>query len=293
MAAPNYYKPTLSANNYEYTNREQDLIKQAFEAGNYTYLSKFPHRLKPLSLTNNLKKLSRSVLETPRKPRSLSLSKNHFEWMPDSYNNWKEALSKERQKNKEKRELISQNEFRWPGISKKSKAHEGFSDGKRAYITIDDPFDSFDSQAYRMKWIKECQMPSETFRPPLKPETNLSKMQIRDMISFIKNKIVVDWEDCMFVIGINSDDMIEIRFEEETIENPKGLHNYMNLLIENDEEIHYYKLRKIVQKWGFKTDGFITYVMSPPWVHSRVSDTFYSLHPEQSPKGSAFSSITN
>lgn len=76
---PHYTKATLSASLYEYTNREQDLIRQAFETGNYTYLAKFPHKLKPLSVTNNIKKLSQTLIETPLKPRAFSLSRNRFE----------------------------------------------------------------------------------------------------------------------------------------------------------------------------------------------------------------------
>ena len=71
------------------------------------------------------------------------------------------------------------------------------------------------------------------------------------MVSFIKKTLLSDWQDINFVIGTNPDDMIEIKFDSRTIDQPLGLHAYMNTLLRSNREILMYDLRKVIHYWNF------------------------------------------
>ena len=43
-----------------------------------------------------------------------------------------------------------------------------------------------------------------------------------------------------------------------------------------------YQLKKVVEDWNVTPgDGHLYYTFRPPWVTSRITDTFFALHPEQ------------
>lgn len=42
-----------------------------------------------------------------------------------------------------------------------------------------------------------------------------------------------------------------------------------------------YSLTRVVEVWNHRINGCIYFTFRPPWVHSRPSDTFYTLHPEE------------
>lgn len=131
-------------------------------------------------------------------------------------------------------------------------------------------------------------MPDSNYKATFK-----SRNQIRDMIGFLKSKIAKDWEDSVFVIGVNPEDMIELRFESESIESTQSLNTYMNLLIETDDEIFSFKLRKHISKWGLNKEGFISFVLCPPWIHPQNPSNHHSNNIDKSSKSSAFTSRTN
>ncbi len=51
----------------------------------------------------------------------------------------------------------------------------------------------------------------------------------------IKRNLLSDWSDINFVIGTNPEDLIEMRFEVYSLDSPKGLHAYLNNLINSNE----------------------------------------------------------
>jgi len=50
-----YEVPNLTSVLYDYTNKEQDLVKNAFRVGNYHSLRDLPDAVEPFSVTHNLK----------------------------------------------------------------------------------------------------------------------------------------------------------------------------------------------------------------------------------------------
>lgn len=70
------------------------------------------------------------------------------------------------------------------------------------------------------------------------------------MVGEIKRSIIEDWSDINFIIGTNPDDFIEIRFDAHSVDTIKGLHTYMNNLINKDDILLKFQLRKIGEYWG-------------------------------------------
>ena len=48
------------------------------------------------------------------------------------------------------------------------------------------------------------------------------------------------------------------------------------------DTINDYMLRKVVEDWCTKPgDGYLSFIFRPPWIHTRSSDSYYTLHPEE------------
>ena len=56
-----------------------------------------------------------------------------------------------------------------------------------------------------------------------------------DIVGEIKRNLLADWSDINFIIGTNPEDFIEIRFDTLTLDSPKGLHAYLNNLINTND----------------------------------------------------------
>ena len=73
----------------------------------------------------------------------------------------------------------------------------------------------------------------------------------------------------------NPNDFIEIKFDLTTIDTLQGLHAYMNTLINSNDEIIRFCLRKVSSFWGYKENNFVYYMLSPPWVKLYVVLTIF------------------
>ena len=104
----------------------------------------------------------------------------------------------------------------------------------------------------RAKWLEQSKNLYGDFKPSNKKHSlnYLNKKQLPDMVGEIKRHIINDWSDINFIIGTNPDDLIEIRFDSNSIDSIKGLHTYMNNLINLNDLLIKYQLRKISEYWG-------------------------------------------
>lgn len=71
----------------------------------------------------------------------------------------------------------------------------------------------------------------------------------------------------MFYIA-NPNDFIEIKFDVDTVDNLLGLHSYMNTMLNTNDDVCKYQLRKISHYWGYREQGsnFVYYMLAPPWL---------------------------
>lgn len=111
---------------------------------------------------------------------------------------------------------------------------------------------------------------------------SVNKLDLSDMVGFIKRNLLTDWSDINFVIGSNPEDFIEIRFDNDSIDAPKGLHAYMNTLITANDMMIKYRLRRIIEFWGLKSEDsqYIYYMMGPPWVKQKKPILYLKQFPQ-------------
>lgn len=64
--------------------------------------------------------------------------------------------------------------------------------------------------------------------------------------------LLADWNDVNFVIGTNPNDFIEIKFDLSTVDTLQGLQAYMNTLVNANDDIMRYMLRKVSFYWGYR-----------------------------------------
>lgn len=66
----------------------------------------------------------------------------------------------------------------------------------------------------------------------------------------------------------NPNDFIEIKFDCDTVDNMLGLHSYMNTMLNTNDEISKFQLRKVGHYWGYREQGsnFVYYMLAPPWL---------------------------
>ena len=74
---------------------------------------------------------------------------------------------------------------------------------------------------------------------------------MKDIVDKLKRLLLSDWNDVNFVIGTNPNDLIEIKFDIETADSAHGLNAYMNTLMNSNEIIACYNLRKVTQYWPY------------------------------------------
>jgi hypothetical protein len=270
---PRYARPTKSTHLYSYTNKDQDLINQGFRAGNYTFLSKFPAKIKPFGVSAALK--SQANATKVHKPRALTVKRvpASFEWMPDSYNLKHQYMRKLREESTKKRRAISSKDFIPSGTpSQQKEPHQ------RNFLSVNSSYSSASDHASRLKWIKDTQIKYGSFRAGKSLEPNQNKSNAPDIINSIKKKVANDWASTDFDIGMNSAGFIELRFYNNTIESPEGMHNYMNMLINQNPDIGKFRLKKVQNKWGMKLGKFLVFVLAPAWAKVSPGSVFQSLN---------------
>ena len=100
----------------------------------------------------------------------------------------------------------------------------------------------------------------------------MSKSNLEDIVESLKRLLLSDWNDVNFVIGTNPNDQIEIKFDMQTVDTPLGLHAYMNTMLNTNDEIIRFQLKKLPRYWGFREDNFVYYMLTPPWVKMFIND---------------------
>lgn len=66
--------------------------------------------------------------------------------------------------------------------------------------------------------------------------------------------------------------MIEIKFDASNEDTTTGLTPYMNMLVSSNRDIVKFGLRKIPSFWGYKEEGYIYFMIAPPWTRTPIND---------------------
>jgi hypothetical protein len=213
--------------------------------------------------------------------RHNSVLRNKFDypWVPDPYENLRASKNQQMAESKQKQQLISPKTFKLPGINKKLK-YEDLSGETFSYI--EDNFSNAYEHGNRIQWINNTKSINSAFKSPVKSRIPIGKGRINELINILNLKILKDWEKLSFSVVCNSDENIDIRVLDESIENKKALHSYMNVLQETDNDVQKFLLKKNMNRWGMNRGCYVYYSLIPPWVSFRTFSTSLSLYPHSS-----------
>ena len=138
------------------------------------------------------------------------------------------------------------------------------------YLCEDDPYEAGQFEMLRAKWIHDSKMLYGDFKFSAANQSlkAANKQHLPEMVGFIKRNLLTDWSDINFIIGSNPEDYIEIRLDNESVDAPKGLHAYMNTLVNTNDMMIKFRLLRIIEFWGLVSeDGkYIYYMLAPHWV---------------------------
>ena len=72
-----------------------------------------------------------------------------------------------------------------------------------AFLSQDDPYEVTKDEILRQKWIEEAKMLFGDFRPggANKPISSVERSKLPEIVDFLKNLLLSDWNDVNFVIG--------------------------------------------------------------------------------------------
>ena len=72
-----------------------------------------------------------------------------------------------------------------------------------------------------------------------------------------------------------------MKFDTTTIDHLQGLHCYMNTLVNNNDDLQRFQIRKVSYYWGYQESNFVYYMFSPPWIRLIVNDPVNQLVTKQ------------
>jgi len=302
---PHYALPNFSVVLPTYSNSEQDIITQAFRIGSCVRISALPNTIKAGGVSRSR---YQRILDNRQsaedwnvnpgaayKPKTKVFSE--FEYMPSPFSLVEELRHQERVKSEELMAAAGHTTpFRMADSAVKMKSEDAFEGGANRELRFNpypdqaDPYERADDQELRYKWLKDAQILSGPFRPAgrVKGQTDQSATELPSratlpsMVSELRAAIEEDWADYSFLVCSTDDEHIVVRFDYSTLEAEPGLGAYMNVYARSNHVISKFGLKKVVEDWNVTPgDGYLYYTFRPPWVTSRITDTFFALHPEQ------------
>jgi hypothetical protein len=294
---PHYMLPNFTSILPEYSNAEQDKIREAFSTGNYSAVSKMPNSIGP----ETINKSRQEQIDSNRKANPFAAAGkkvlgmntgtfSDYDYMPSRYSLADELASKERVEMESKRQEIGGKDFICSSNHSRLKHEDGFEDKTYRYPYMSEPFEAAQEQMMRVKWLEDSKVLHGPFVPSGgsrfssadKTLDTPTRTILPQIVEEIHKILADDWMDNEFSVLATEEDTIIARFKLDTIDSEKGLVAYMNVMSRDHPVICKYRLVRIVEDWDTKPgDGFLHFTFRPPWVKARTVDTYYTLHPEQ------------
>lgn len=108
-----------------------------------------------------------------------------------------------------------------------------------AFYGEDDPYEATKFEILREKWLSDSKILYGDFKPAHYSQSlkSVNKQHLPEIVGLVKRHLLADWSDINFVIGTNPEDFIEMRFDSTSLDSPKGLHAYLNNLINSHEMV--------------------------------------------------------
>lgn len=271
-STPHYAKPITSQRLPEYTNEEQDRVRNAFHPGSYQSISALPPYVNPDFVSRSRVSMLEGqahnggghTMKCGRAPAFFM----EYEYMSEPFGLADELRSQERaQKAAQVAEIAGgETVFKAPGVLHKAK-HEG------NYPYIPEPYDAYQDEQMRQKWIEEKKILAGPFIPGTgkgvleKP----SRAMLTDIMTHLYRILSDDWEEAQPTVFTTEEDLIVVYFNLKAIKNPDGIKSYMNVFALRNDAVCSYDLRKVTEGWGTHTeDNHLMFALRPPWVRTKA-----------------------
>ena len=292
---PHHQVPNFAAILPDYTNMEQDYIRQAFSRTSFVSVRDLPSNFRPSAtaraMANKMNTNRRSVANVD----AAAVNNRHstaaregvfstFDYVPSRYSLADELRTKDRLESEAKMLDIGGRDFVPSGLPKRQKYEDIFENPEYRFPYMGDAFEAASDQQLRAKWIENAKVLHGPFVPTSSKAAlgKPTRIMLPDLVRELHLAVAKDWNEVAFEVMTTEDDHVAIRFLLEDVTSPRGLAAYMNVLASTSHIVTKYQLTKVVEDWNSRPgDNYLYYMFRPPWVRARTTDIFFSLFPEK------------
>eukprot|EP00928_Gymnodinium_smaydae_P063517 TRINITY_DN47070_c0_g1_i1.p1 TRINITY_DN47070_c0_g1~~TRINITY_DN47070_c0_g1_i1.p1 ORF type:complete len:434 (-),score=86.29 TRINITY_DN47070_c0_g1_i1:43-1344(-) len=277
-----YMQRTVACSAPEFSNQEQDIIRQSFSAGNHTWMKQsLPVELGP----DSVHQLRRQRMEQSRlaEPLPHTWSKmtqlwgggcmQEFEYIPEEYDRQRALLRSQRAESAQRRGQISQSDWRHTSQEKRMK-HEALIADPRVRETY--PYLGGDKDqelnTSAPSWLRNGsslgavsggatsgvggQAAASSFLAGkgsgLSDGSRGSRMTLPTIVKRLQGRLEKDWEDTTVIVSATEQDLVQVAFDASTVDSERGVSAYMSVLSKDPELLGPMGLCKVSQLWGLK-----------------------------------------
>jgi|TARA_B100000795_G_scaffold260079_1_gene235593 hypothetical protein len=271
---PHHQVPNFAAILPDYTNMEQDYIRQAFSRTSFVSVRDLPSTFKPSAtaraMANKMNTNRRSVANVDANAvngRHSTAARegvfSTFDYIPSRYSLADELRTKDRLEAEAKMLDIGGRDFVPSGLPKRQKYEDIFENPEYRFPYMGDAFEAASDQQLRSKWIENAKVLHGPF-VPTSSKARLEKptrIMLPDLVRELHVAVAKDWNDVAFEVMTTEDDHVAVRFLIEDVRSPRGLAAYMNVLAGTSHIVAKYQLSKVVEDWNSRPgDNYLYYL---------------------------------
>lgn len=145
------------------------------------------------------------------------------------------------------------------------------------YPYLSSPYSEEFDRRIREQWLKNASILAEPHKPTDKThlDENYTKANLPYLLNTLFKIVEEDYFDYDFTVMVSDDQQICVRFVQGQIDSEDGLRAYMNTLILKSDRLNQYNLHRDITKWGITPDdGYIYYLIRPPWIANQPSNAY-------------------
>ena len=259
---PHYQVPSLNAILPDYTNRETDLIQQAFSRTSFVSVRDLPTTFRPSAtaramaakMNNNRRRVDNAGARDAAAARNSTLARDGlfstFDYIPSRYSLADELKTKDRLESEARMLDIGGKDWAPSGLSKRKKYEDIFENPEYRFPYMGDAFEAAADQKLRSKWIENAKVLHGPFVPTSKkaPLGKPTRAMMPDLVREVHG-VIAEVGKHTFEVMCTEDDHIAVRFQLMDVRSSRGLLAYMNVMAATNHIVSKYQLSKVVEDW--------------------------------------------
>ena len=307
-AIPHYALPNVATILPYYANNEQDVVKQAFRPGNYTYMASVPNRIQSGFMSRARGEAGREWTSKsggvergaepffPAKAPSRGSVFQDFEYVPSLYTLADELAAKEATQSREKMKRMNGSRAFVAASSTTRQKHEsGYvnaqvrpserTDQHRAAMTYPyqgSPYEAAEDLASRERWLQTTLMLHGPVVPAGRRDPDAPTVALLpEILDLLEKSLRKDWPHTDLLVADDASGFISIRFDMSALPGAEiGVVAYMNMMANTNPIINERRLCKVVEQWppNGQSQGRLQFAFRPPWVPApKQGAVYYNL----------------